>query len=71
MAERIKKPLLSIHQLSLSLGEKSILQDLNFSLNANEILAIVGESGSGKSVTAQAIMCLLPLKTTQIEAGTI
>ena len=71
MAERIKKPLLSIHQLSLSLGEKSILQDLNFSLNANEILAIVGESGSGKSVTAQAIMGLLPLKTTQIEAGTI
>jgi len=71
MAERIKKPLLSIHQLSLSLGEKSILQDLNFSLNANEILAIVGESGSGKSVTAQAIMGLLPLKTTKIEAGTI
>ncbi len=71
MAKRIKKPLLSIHRLSLTLEGKSILEDINFCLNSNEILALVGESGSGKSVTAQAIMGLLPVKRTQIETGVI
>ena len=71
MAKRIKKPLLSINQLSLSLEGKSILEGIDFCLNSNEILALVGESGSGKSVTAQAIMGLLPIKSTQIENGVI
>jgi len=36
------------------------VEDISFSLHAGEILCIVGESGSGKSVTASAIMGLLP-----------
>ena len=31
-----------------------------FSVGAGEIVCVVGESGSGKSVTAQAVMGLLP-----------
>src|SRR5260370_22171023 len=33
---------------------------ISLTLDPNEILCVVGESGSGKSMTAQAIMGLLP-----------
>lgn len=40
------------------------VKDLSFALNAGETLAIVGESGSGKSLTALALMGLLPKTAT-------
>jgi peptide/nickel transport system ATP-binding protein len=40
------------------------VKDLSFRLNAGETLAIVGESGSGKSLTALALMGLLPKTAT-------
>jgi peptide/nickel transport system ATP-binding protein len=38
----------------------TVLEDVNFTLNAGEVLGVVGESGSGKSMLALAIMGLLP-----------
>ena len=71
MAKRIEAELLSIDHLSLSIGGNPILTDINLRVEPNEIVALVGESGSGKSVTAQAIMGLLPKKQTQIDNGQI
>lgn len=39
-----------------------VVHGIDFQVKSNEILGIVGESGSGKSVTALALMGLLPKK---------
>jgi peptide/nickel transport system ATP-binding protein len=52
-------------------GDRShAMQEVSLSLAANEILCVVGESGSGKSITANAIMRLLP-NNVEIDAGRI
>jgi len=53
-------PLLEIEKLSVAIGAVPIIKDLSLALRAGEILGLVGASGSGKSMTALAIMQLLP-----------
>ncbi len=52
--------LLTVQDLRVSIGGKSILTDIDLSVEAGKVLGIVGESGSGKSMTAYSIMRLLP-----------
>ena len=52
--------LLAIKDLSVSIGDTDILHDIDLDMNTGEIVAITGESGSGKSMTALAVMGLLP-----------
>ena len=55
---------LEIERLEVDFGIKDgvvhAVRGIDFSLQTGEVLGIVGESGSGKSVTALAIMGLLP-----------
>ena len=51
-------------------GNIDAVSDVSFKISAGSTVAIVGESGSGKSVTAQAIMGLLP-RVAEITAGDI
>jgi peptide/nickel transport system ATP-binding protein len=53
-------PVLSVEALSLAAGEKRLLDAVSFSIRKGETFALVGESGSGKSLSALAIMRLLP-----------
>ncbi|TLP68785.1 ABC transporter ATP-binding protein [Parasedimentitalea maritima] len=52
--------LLNIQNLTLSIGDSAILKDVSLSVAPGEIVAVTGESGSGKSMTALAVMQLLP-----------
>ncbi|WP_442583401.1 ABC transporter ATP-binding protein [Mesorhizobium sp. ASY16-5R] len=52
--------LLAIENLSLAIGDTEILKDVDLGIEPGEVLGLVGESGSGKSMTALAIMQLLP-----------
>ena len=47
------------------------VQDLSFSVEAGETLAIVGESGCGKTMTALSLMRLVPTPPGEITAGTV
>ncbi|MFP4450467.1 MAG: ABC transporter ATP-binding protein [Rhodosalinus sp.] len=52
--------LLRIEHLDLAIGGTPILRDVSLSIAPGEIVAVTGESGSGKSMTAFAVMGLLP-----------
>ena len=56
--------LLDIAHLSVSFGPSKVVDDVSFSINVGEKLAIVGESGSGKSITALSILRLVDAATT-------
>ena len=58
------KNILEVRNLSVKLpgdGDRAYaVKDISFSVAPGEIVCVVGESGSGKSVTASAVMGLLP-----------
>ena len=57
-------PLLEVRNLSIGFphahGEIDIVDDVSFAVRPGETMGLVGESGCGKSITAMAIMGLLP-----------
>ena len=48
--------MLTIKNLSVSVGEKEILKDFNLTINENEVHAIMGPNGIGKSTICKTIM---------------
>ncbi|MER9299577.1 ABC transporter ATP-binding protein [Mesorhizobium sp. M0621] len=69
------EPILDITNLSVSVrgeeGEREVVSNLSLTLARGETLCIAGESGSGKSMTALAIMQLLPQPAGRVSSGTI
>ncbi|WP_223427681.1 ABC transporter ATP-binding protein [Tateyamaria pelophila] len=67
--------LLDISDLHVALPAESqrpyAVEGMNLHLDPNEILCVVGESGSGKSLTARAVMGLLPKPHVQISKGSV
>jgi peptide/nickel transport system ATP-binding protein len=67
-------PLLSIRNLAVDFhtetGDFRAVDGLSFEIPSGKTVALVGESGSGKSVTAQAILHILP-KAARISGGSI
>lgn len=70
-----QEPILQVKNLAVQFsayrGIVHAVRGVSFSVHAGEALGIVGESGCGKSVTAQAILRLLPEDTAKIAQGTI
>ena len=52
-------------------GVAKVIDDLSISLKRGKTLGIVGESGCGKSMTALAIMGLIPCPPGRVAAGSI
>jgi peptide/nickel transport system ATP-binding protein len=61
---------LDVRNLTIRLSSFDPVRDLSFSVHRKEIVALVGESGSGKSMTALALMRLLP-EAARIASGSI
>ncbi|MBB4219620.1 ABC transporter ATP-binding protein [Variovorax guangxiensis] len=47
---------LTVENLSISAGTATLVNNLSFSVQPGEVLALIGESGSGKTTTALALM---------------
>lgn len=75
LADRVKKmtPILEVKNLVTKFytidGVVHAVNDISFSLEEGETLAIVGESGSGKSVAMMSILGLLPSPPARVESG--
>jgi peptide/nickel transport system ATP-binding protein len=68
------RPLIDVRDLSVEFDNRGMrvpaVDHISFRIEPGATLALVGESGSGKSVTAQAIMRILP-RTASITSGEI
>ena len=70
-----KAPLLRVQNLQVEFktrrGTALVLNGVDFDLNAGETLCIVGESGCGKSMTALALLGLVPMPPGRVKGGRI
>ena len=68
-------PILEVRDLAVSLPPGSdrsfAVENVSLNVHAKQIVCLVGESGSGKSVTAAAIMNLLPKGSLTVSKGAI
>ncbi|MBP2459764.1 MULTISPECIES: ABC transporter ATP-binding protein [unclassified Rhizobium] len=65
------KPLLSVERLSVEFGASRVVDDLSFTVEAGQTVAVVGESGSGKSVTSLSTMRLADMMGANYASGRI
>lgn len=68
-------PVLTIHDLRIEFetfeGTAQVLDGIHLTLRKRETLGLVGETGCGKSITAKAILRLLPIPPARILSGEI
>lgn len=70
-----KEPLLSIEDLRIEFdtfeGTSRVLDGVSFAMGRGETVGLVGETGCGKSITAKAVLRLLPEPPARIVSGSI
>src|SRR5215207_4489902 len=68
-------PLLAVEDLTVTAtteyGDRTIVDNVSFSLEQGEVLGLVGESGSGKTVTCRALIRLFPTRNLRITSGSV
>ena len=69
MASEIKGQLLKLENLSVELGGKKILQNINLNIREGEMLGIVGVSGAGKTTLLNAIIGYYPITSGRVMYG--
>ncbi|MBP5221761.1 MAG: ATP-binding cassette domain-containing protein, partial [Lachnospiraceae bacterium] len=58
---------MEVSDLCIGYGEKTVVEELSFSLRRGEILCLAGESGCGKSTVLKALLSSGDVKLTDGE----
>ena len=64
--KKISDHTLELKDIHVKYGEKTILQNISFTANGGEIVAITGANGAGKTTLARTICGLLKQKSGNI-----
>jgi len=67
MTREIDPPAISVRDLTVGFGKKTVLDGLSLEVHRGEILGLVGASGGGKSVLLRTIIGLIPKGQGHIE----
>ena len=67
MVKDDQTPALEICNVSVGYGERTVLHDLNFTVNEGEIFAVMGGSGCGKSTLLKHIIGIHPLQAGSVK----
>lgn len=68
---RVRESLIEVNNLTIATASnKELIKQMKLSIKPGEMMGLIGESGSGKSLTAAAILGLLP-STLKIKSGSI
>ena len=54
--------ILRVEKLSVRLGNRSIVEDVNLCIESGEVVGLVGPNGSGKSTLLRAVSALVPTR---------
>jgi zinc transport system ATP-binding protein len=56
----MSNPILSVKNLRIAFGNRTVIRDLSFDLQAGASLAVIGPNGAGKTVLLKALLHLIP-----------
>ena len=51
--------MITIQNLTKKINQKTVLNDISFRVNKNEVFVVLGKSGAGKSILLKSIICLI------------
>lgn len=61
--------MLAVNNLHVAYGQSRVINDLSFSVAAEEILVIMGRNGMGKTTLLKSLIGILPSKSGSIKVG--
>jgi phospholipid/cholesterol/gamma-HCH transport system ATP-binding protein len=67
MTRQIEQPAISVRDLTVGFGKKTVLDHLSLEVHRGEILGLVGASGGGKSVLLRTVIGLIPKRQGRVE----
>ncbi len=64
---RMNEPLVTLANIAVRLGQRSVLQDVSLTINEDEIVTLIGPNGAGKTTLVRVVLGLQNIHKGQIK----